>query len=103
MKTETVPATTSTAAPSTAPARLLPMSRPHHLPKMDNALAKKMEEIRRTMGSEVRTHAMICLFNVSSYSVLIYNMLILAVQGSKPNWSATGSPLSKDNSNLSHK
>jgi hypothetical protein len=30
------------------------MSRPHHLPRMDNALAKKMEEIRRNMGSDVR-------------------------------------------------
>jgi hypothetical protein len=34
-------------------ARLMPVSRGHHLPKMDNSLAKKMDELKRTMGPEV--------------------------------------------------
>ena len=30
------------------------LARPHHLPKMDDSLEKKMDEIRRTMGDGVR-------------------------------------------------
>ena len=39
------------ASPSVG--RLMPVSRPHHLPKMDNALSKRMDDIRKTLGAEV--------------------------------------------------
>lgn len=51
------------ASPSVG--RLMPVSRPHHLPKMDNALSKRMDDIRKTLGTE----------------------------GEKANWSSNGSPL----------
>jgi hypothetical protein len=38
---------------SPSASRLMPVSRGHHLPKMDNSLAKKMDELKRTMGPEV--------------------------------------------------
>jgi hypothetical protein len=53
-KTETTPTTLNNAGLSSpSGARLMPISRPHHLPKMDNALQKKMEDIRKTLGPDV--------------------------------------------------
>ena len=40
------------------------VARPHHIPKMNDGLAKRMEEIRKTMGGDLN--------GMSSSSTLIY-------------------------------